>query len=115
LGDAYYFIDNVSVIACDDSVINHTSSLRIPNIFTPNNDQYNDVFQVAATNIADLNCVIYNRWGVKVWQIKGPAEAWDGHDLTGTACTPGVYYYVLSATGLDGKVFNENGFLELLR
>ena len=113
---AYYYIDDVYVGTCDTlkpPVIK--SSLTVPNVFTPNGDGQNDVFSIQQSNIQTLNCKIYDRWGGKVWELKGPDESWDGHNQTGNPCNDGVYFYVLDAAGEDGKAYHQTGFVELLR
>jgi gliding motility-associated-like protein len=111
--ESYYYIDDVYVGTCD--TIKPASSLQIPNVFTPNNDQVNDVFRITTTNIQTLNCQIYDRWGIKVWELTTPFESWDGHNKTGVVCSDGVYYYVLWATGVDGKKYDKTGFVQLIR
>ncbi len=114
--EAYYYIDDVYVGTCDTlkppEII---SFLTVPNIFTPNNDGVNDVFKITQSNIQTLDCSIYDRWGVKLWELKNPDESWDGRNKAGVLCGDGVYYYVLTAAGLDGKKYALNGFLQLMR
>ncbi len=116
---ASYYIDDVSVMLCSDTVKPITpvliSSITIPNIFTPNNDGTNDVFSITCKNIKTLNCKIYNRWGVLVGELKNVNDSWDGRTTAGLECTDGVYYYILTAIGLDEKEYEEKGFLQLVR
>jgi gliding motility-associated-like protein len=113
---ALYYIDDVYVGPCDTVKPPDTSSsLSVPNIFTPNNDEQNDLFKITGSNIQTLQCSIYDRWGGKVWELKNPLEGWDGHNQTGMPCSDGVYFYVLDATGEDGKTYHQTGFVELLR
>jgi gliding motility-associated-like protein len=112
--DSYYYIDDVSVIECEYAQT-LTSSLSIPNVFTPNGDNINDVFKPITKNIETLHCAIYNRWGIQVAELKEPNAAWDGRNTAGIQCTAGVYYYVLSAKGTDGKEYEEKGFVQLIR
>jgi gliding motility-associated-like protein len=114
--EAYYYIDDVYVGTCDTiKPPIQVSTLSIPNVFTPNNDQVNDVFRFTSTNIQTMNCQIYDRWGIKVWELTTPFESWDGHNKTGVVCSDGVYYYLLKATGTDGKEYNKTGFIQLIR
>jgi gliding motility-associated-like protein len=110
----YIYIDDVSVIECDD-LPKDTSSLTIPNVFTPNGDGLNDVFKPITKNIETLQCTIYNRWGIQVAELKEPSQVWDGRNTAGIQCTAGVYYYVLSAKGTDAKEYEEKGFVQLIR
>jgi gliding motility-associated-like protein len=111
--ESYYYIDDVSVRPCDS--VYTSSSLTIPNIFTPNNDKVNDVFRIATTNISFLNCKIYDRWGGKVYEMVTDYDSWDGRNSTGLTCADGVYYYILKATGTDGKTYSKTGFVQLAR
>jgi gliding motility-associated-like protein len=112
--ESYYYIDDISLIECEDAQT-LTSSLTIPNVFTPNGDNTNDVFKPITKNIETLQCTIYNRWGIQVAELKEPSQVWDGRNTAGMQCTAGVYYYVLTAKGTDGKEYEEKGFVQLIR
>jgi gliding motility-associated-like protein len=92
-----------------------STTLIIPNVFTPNGDGVNDVFHVSGVKLRSMDCILYDRWGIKLWELKSPLESWDGHTLTGLTCVTGVYYYVLKATGMDGTTYSRSGALELIR
>ena len=79
--------------------------LRIPNIFTPNGDGYNDYFEIGygeeGKPINDLNeyflshkLVIFNRWGRIVYESDNYRNDWDGGKLP-----DGTYFYVLECKG----------------
>jgi gliding motility-associated-like protein len=111
---AYYYFDDISVVCCDcDTTI--ITNINIPNVFTPNNDNTNDVFKITSINISSLNCKIYNRWGIIVGELKNVNDTWDGRNTSGVECTDGVYYYVLSAKGKDEKEYTKKGFVQLIR
>jgi gliding motility-associated-like protein len=110
----------MDVNGCIDStkevlVILPPSSLSAPNVFTPNGDGVNDEYKVFAVSIAQFNMKIYDRWGVLLEELPVAAQAWDGHTKTGMPVSAGTYYYIISATGLDGKVYNLQGFIMLIR
>lgn len=104
--------DSVTITVCD---LPPSSNITIPNIFTPNNDGINDVFKITTQNITRLNCKIYNRWGILVGELTKINEMWDGNTTSGLPCNAGVYYYVLTAIGEDGKEYDEKGFVSLVR
>ena len=105
----YYYIDDVSLIECNQEV-------NAPNVFTPNGDGINDVWQVQTQNIDAFECTIYNRWGIKVATLTHTNAVWDGRLTNGIEATDGVYYYVLKATGIGGEQeFESKGFLQLVR
>jgi len=73
----------------------------IPNIITPNGDDFNDIL-VPLKNyrfIESVEITIFNRWGQEVHTSNEIAINWDGTDQrTGNPLSPGVYYYVCDVT-----------------
>jgi gliding motility-associated-like protein len=104
----------ITVLACD-SAISDSSFINFPNIFSPNNDGINDVFVSKSKNIVTYNCKVYNRYGIRVAELKQLNEAWDGYSISGEALPAGVYYYLAEAIGQDDKVFRLKGFVSLVR
>ncbi|MBS1686069.1 MAG: gliding motility-associated C-terminal domain-containing protein [Bacteroidetes bacterium] len=52
--------------------------LLIPNAFSPNNDQLNDIFKPLNKNLTKIAFQIFDRWGEKVFETDGVGEGWDG-------------------------------------
>jgi len=92
-----------------------TSSLTVPNFFTPNGDGSNDGFYVTFTNLSAFEMKIYDRWGVLMSHLIDPNVHWDGRTIAGALATDGTYYYVVTAKGVDSKIYALNGFLQLMR
>ncbi len=67
----------------------------LPNVFTPNNDGFNDLFVPFPYDFVEsVNMNIYNRWGGLVFTTTDADINWDGKDLnTGNDCTDGVYFF----------------------
>jgi gliding motility-associated-like protein len=95
--------------------IDDMSKLEIPNIFTPNGDGMNDYFQVKAQTLQSFHGVIVNRWGREIFEWTDPEQGWDGKMSGGAEAAPGVYYYIIKATGMDGVTYEETGPLHLVR
>jgi gliding motility-associated-like protein len=87
---------------------------ELPNVFTPNADQYND-FLVPINypstnpkaNVDRIELTIFNRWGNVVFETADPAINWDGkNQRTGQDCADGTYFYVCEVffQGFDGPV-----------
>ncbi len=98
--------------------IDDMSELEIPNIFTPNGDNMNDFFQVRAQTLQTFRGIIVNRWGRTIyeWTDYETMEAgWDGKLSGGSNASPGVYYYIIKATGMDGVEYDESGPFHLVR
>jgi gliding motility-associated-like protein len=114
----------VTLIAYGNNGCNDTSStvlivvdtvgINFPNIFTPNGDEINDVWQPNAHGMKDLECTIYDRWGLKVYEFVGPQDKWDGHTTAGLMCKNGTYYYILKATDNNNKSYEKTGFIQLI-
>jgi gliding motility-associated-like protein len=85
----------------------------IPNIFTPNGDGPNDKFYIVNIDkYPGSRIVIYNRWGLKIYESNSYLNDWDGrHYKTLSRLNDGVYYYILYRS--DGEDFH--GFVTLLR
>jgi gliding motility-associated-like protein len=95
-------------------VINE-ATLSIPNVFTPNNDSRNDLFKLNAAGIKDLNCSIYDRWGLKMYEWDGINGYWDGKTKNGVPAVDGSYFYIINYTDFKGTSKTEKGFLSLFR
>lgn len=74
-----------------------TTSLYLPNVFSPNDDNVNDVFSLNTNpelQITALEGTIFDRWGNQVFHSDEIAFSWDGrfHD---ELMQSGVYTYVI--------------------
>ena len=66
----------------------------IPNAFTPDGNQINDVWSLALPQEIEGEMVVFDRWGEQVvsqWVSQDQAEAWDGNNSLGEPCPPGIY------------------------
>ena len=70
------------------------SPLFIPNAFSPNNDNENDVLFVRGTLIKDMTFRIYDRWGEMVYSSTEADFCWDGK-YKGSTLDPAVFVYYL--------------------
>jgi gliding motility-associated-like protein len=106
---------------CTDSytiqitVLENPSELIIPNVFTPNNDNNNDLFIVTSSGLKEFNCVIYDRWGLRLVELTSVTMGWDGRTSSGVTLSDGTYYYIIKAQGQDDKVYNKTGYVLLTR
>jgi gliding motility-associated-like protein len=94
---------------------NDISTLMVPDVFTPNNDGYNDYFEVQTYWILSYHLSIYNRWGRLMFESDDPSKQWDGRDHQGIQASCGTYFYVIEALGKDFKQYSRNGTVTLLR
>ncbi len=71
-------------------------SYRLPNIFTPNGDERNDLFvPFPYSSVEKIDLQIVNRWGNHIFSTQDPAIKWDGKiQGTNQDVSDGVYYYI---------------------
>lgn len=88
--------------------------ISIPNAFTPNEDQLNDIFMPKALNISDYEMHIYNRWGHEIFSTYDLNRGWDGKEF-GNYVVSGIYAYIIRYRDYDGKLLIKKGFVNLIR
>lgn len=95
-----------------------TNTIFIPNGFTPNFDNINDVFEVVfdSNSIVKIEGSIWNRWGGKMYEFNYPSMApvWDGKE-NGSIVSEGVYVYFIKVTDIAGEQKSYHGTVTLLR
>ena len=98
-----------------DSTVVLTSSLVIPNAFSPNHDEMNEVFKVKShQNIVEFHAYIFNRWGQKLYEWTDLEGGWDG-TYQGKDVKQGTYFVLVKAKGADGQTYNIRKDVNLLR
>ncbi|MEZ7838910.1 MAG: gliding motility-associated C-terminal domain-containing protein [Flavobacteriales bacterium] len=81
-------------------------ALNMPNVFTPNGDEFNNTFkpyndhedQVEAENICestDFSMEVFSQWGRHMATVNSGNEypSWDGLNKSGNEVAEGVYFY----------------------
>ncbi len=69
--------------------------VQAPNAITPNDDGFNDNFQVINDGDAVITLIqIFNRWGQTVFETSSTEEVWDGTYL-GEPLNPAVFMYMI--------------------
>ncbi|NND94939.1 MAG: T9SS type B sorting domain-containing protein [Flavobacteriales bacterium] len=86
----------------------------VPNAFSPNGDNVNDVLLVRGTYIESLDLKIYDRWGELVFQTQEKDKGWDG-TFRGKELEPAVYVYHIDVLCIDGQESFEKGNITLIR
>ena len=80
---------------------------RIPNIFTPNDDGTNDVFEIEGIEDFPKSTLrIFGRWGNMIYENSNYNNNWNGGEHP-----EGVYYFLVERS--DGKNFE--GYVHLIR
>lgn len=95
-----------SNVVCVD--IDACGEIWFPNVFTPNDDKWNNYFQADSVNsVRQFRLTIFNRWGTVVYETEDPYFKWDGKDQgNNTDCVPGVYFFegLVSVYTLRGPI-----------
>jgi len=76
--------------------VDSCSTYRLPNFFSPNNDEYNQLFKpYEYTSVDHVEMKIFNRWGRIVFKTTDPNINWDGKNMNNNQdCSEGAYFYV---------------------
>lgn len=90
--------------------------LQMPNAFSPNGDQSNDVFRPAYQGkvFLDYHLSIYTRWGERVFETITPGEGWDGR-IGDLPLESDVYVYIFEYRLDNGETDKKVGDLTLIR
>lgn len=102
----------VSFVTCK------TCTFYAPNVFSPNDDGWNDVWQVFFPCLWQrFNLQIFDRWGNLVFTSATPEQAWNGKSK-GMPVPPGVYVWSLEWVGEllgESKTNREHGSITIIR
>lgn len=99
-----------SNIAC----IETKPRLYAPNVFTINDDGLNEKFVLGGVFLDQYHLVIFNRWGVKVFESFDIHDSWDG-TFEGKPCPADVYVYLAEGVGRKNQRIELKGNVTLLR
>jgi len=94
-------IDTVPVLVRTYEIFCEEPFIFIPNAFSPNNDNMNDILLVRGNYILNMVFRVFNRWGELVFESTNPADGWDGV-YKGKLCEPDVYDYYLDVECIGG-------------
>lgn len=85
----------------------------IPNAFTPNADNINDLFIPVGYGLSEISLTIFNRWGTVIFKSNGETIGWDGTSK-GKTCEQGVYIYQAEIVTMAGNKVKRTGHVTLL-
>lgn len=99
--------DGCTDLECATVAISDEIIVFVPNCFTPNSDNRNEVFRPSIRGNSLINTYefrIFNRWGEVVFFSKDPEEGWIGNTHHGEYFVPdGVYSWQLKIAPKDGQ------------
>jgi len=106
---------------CADSVtygpfvVISDGKLFAPNVFTPNEDTFNDTWRIFGEGITAYDLRVYDRWGQLVFETQSPENGWDGTRRGGRAAPEGVYVYAVKVQFAGEVPFESQGTVLLVR
>jgi gliding motility-associated-like protein len=86
----------------------------VANVFSPNGDGNNDFVFARARGLAEIQFVIYDRWGEKIFETTNLNVGWDG-TYRGQLLGTGVFVYVVKGKFKSGDEVVQKGNITLLR
>lgn len=87
----------------------------VPNAFTPNNDELNDILKPIPVGISRFGYFkVYNRYGQLIYTTTSFGKGWDGK-INGKNQPLGVYVWVANAIAFTGETINRKGTVMLMR
>ncbi len=103
-------------ILADSSLGSNADFCYVPNIFSPNDDGYNDLFMPAFAkhNFKSYLFQIFDRWGNLLFSTENSAAGWDGR-FRGKDCPAGVYVYTIVLETDFCKQVKQEGSITIIR
>lgn len=119
LVNTVYTVTFTDINGCQatDSVkiyVNFIEGLGVPQAFSPNGDNNNDILFVKGYGIELMNLKVFNRYGELVFETSDQNIGWDGK-FKGRDENPGVFVWVLEYTFITGKSGVMSGNTTLFR
>ena len=107
--------DSLGCAATTSVRIEVEGGLEIPTAFTPNNDGFNDTWEIKnLAQFTEYTISVYNGFGNEVFSSKDYTQAWDG-TRDGNVLPVGSYYYVIQVKDISGGSRAETGIVTILK
>jgi len=92
------------------------TNVFIPNTFTPNADFVNETWNPVISYLKDYELMIFDRWGLMVFQTDDLFRGWNGNYYNnGSQLPQGLYAYRIRYTEFSGRKKEVLGHLMLVR
>tara|TARA_Y100000813_G_scaffold69064_1_gene48957 strand:- start:5509 stop:8664 length:3156 start_codon:yes stop_codon:yes gene_type:complete len=116
------YLINLEVLnfeGCSDTIsksiyVSNGLVLFVPNTFTPNGDNKNDVFNALALNYDTFELNIYNSYGANLFTTTDPTIGWNG-TYKERYVQEGTYVVTIFAVDVFGRVYNRNKNILLIK
>ena len=88
------------------------TQLFVPNTFTPNGDDHNELFVIKGYNIITYNLKVFNKWGEQLFESDNIEKYWDGK-YNNKQVQQDAYYYNIEVLGEDREIFIKTGIVNV--
>ena len=114
-----YYLFYTDAYGCTYSgsvLVQVTSSLYVPNAFTPNGDDKNNFFKPIAYNMSSYELFIFDRWGTLIMETTDTEAYWDG-TFKGVKCPIDTYVWkIIYSDALEPDIYKTiYGHVTLIR
>ena len=98
------------------SCVSQTPKLFVPNTFTPNDDEHNELFRPVTAFVSEegYQFTIYSRTGEQIFTTNDPSKGWDGK-YNGTEAQIGNYVYHVEYINGTGELTEKTDLVSLVR
>ena len=87
--------------------------IYVPNSFTPNSDEHNELFVIKVLNILSYKLQIFNRFGTQVYLSNDVEKHWNGY-YKNNKVPEGIYTYLIEVVGEDYQIYNRYGSINVI-
>jgi len=132
ISDVWVKVSNKFTCVASDTVhvgeFCNPTPLCFPDVITPNNDGFNDIFtpclknfikidngnyKGVIDNIIFVDFLVYDRWGIKLFESKDVIPSWDA-TFQGSVVASGTYYYIVRYTDSSKVYYEKTGFVTVM-
>ena len=105
---------NCTATATVTITVDDAYEIFVPDMFSPNEDQSNDVLFVNTRGVEKFEFKVYDRTGKEIFAANDSSQGWDG-TYNGALQRMDTYVYFISATSYSGQQITKKGSLKLIR
>ncbi len=105
---------NTQISLSNEDCVDIPPGIFAPNAFTPNGDGINERFLLKGVYAETFNMKVFSRWGLLLFETNDIDEGWNG-TFKGEPVAEGVYVFVATGRGYNGKPFTVKGSITLIR